>query len=122
MSVEASLGEEARRELASLQQALAAADPAGAAALHFRSAQLWLGQGTAGLDSAATHLATVLSLDPSDDDAFALLVAALRRAGKRAELARACEEASREAPAARRAERLLAAASLYDELGRGEEA
>ena len=122
MSVETSLGEEARRELASLEQGLAGADPPVAAALHFRSAQLWLGVGTAGLDPAAGHLRSALDLDPSDEDAFRLLANALRRAGKRAELARACEEACREAPAAKRAQRLTLAASLYDELGRADEA
>src|SRR5262245_31193833 len=107
MGVEASLSEEARRELASLKQALSAADPSAAAALHFRSAQVWFGHGIGGLEPAVAHLMSLLDLEPGDDDAFRLLATTLLRAGKRAELARACEESCREIPAAKRTERLL---------------
>src|SRR5579885_3629718 len=108
------LSDEAARLLSSFEQALAAADAPAAAGLHFRSAQVLLATQPPELEPAGQHLQRALALDPSDDEAFRLLMRTLLRTGRKLELAQACEEAAREAPAGRRAERLLLAAELYD--------
>src|SRR5262249_47746487 len=116
-------GDEAARELALCEQTLAAVgEPGAAGALHLRAAQLWLGRTPPRLERAITHLQRAFALDPDDDDTLALLDAVLTRAGRQLERAQAWEEAAREAPAPRRAERLLRAAELYGSLSRPDQA
>src|SRR5207245_2802657 len=113
-------GDEASHELALLGDAIGqagqAGEPAAAMALHLRAAQLWLGRTPARLDPAIAHLHRAFAHDPHDDETFRLLDGALAQAGRPLERAQAHEEAAREAHAPRRAERLLAAATLYEQL------